>query len=212
MRIIMLGAPGAGKGTQARKLVEALRIPQLSTGDMLREAVAQGTQLGVAAGVAMKEGMLAPDDVVVGIVSERLQGDDLAGGYILDGFPRTLPQARALADLGVQIDLVLNLSVDEEDIVDRLTDRLTCPACSAMFHRTFMPPAAEGVCDSCGGGLIRRSDDNEETVRNRLKVYHEQTSPLVDFYAGQGVVKEVDATGKDPATVFALIGELLDLA
>ena len=212
MRIIMLGAPGAGKGTQARKLVETLQIPQLSTGDMLREAKAQGTKLGIAAGEAMKKGELVTDDVVVGIVSERLKGDDLAEGYILDGFPRTLPQARALAELGVNIDLVLDLVVDEEDIVDRLTGRLTCPACSAMFHRTFMPPAAEGVCDSCGGDLIRRADDNEETVRNRLQVYHEQTSPLVDFYAAQGIVKEVDGTGKDPATVFALIGELLDLA
>ncbi len=212
MKIIMLGAPGAGKGTQARKLVETLQIPQLSTGDMLREARSQGTELGIAAGASMEKGELVPDEVVVGIVSERLQGDDLAKGYILDGFPRTLPQARALADLGVKIDVVLNLIVDEQEIVERLTGRLTCPACSAMFHRTFMPPAAEGVCDNCSGKLIRRADDNEETVRNRLHVYHEQTSPLVDFYAGQGLVKEVGATGKDPATVFAAVGELLDLA
>ena len=176
----------------------------------MREARAQGTELGIAAAAAMAEGELVPDDVVVGIVSERLQGEDLARGYILDGFPRTLPQARALAQLGVDIDLVLNLIVDEQEIVERLTGRLTCPACSAMFHSSFMPPEVEGVCDSCGGELIRRADDNEETVRNRLNVYHEQTSPLVDFYAGQGLVKEVDGTGEGPETVFAMIGKLLD--
>jgi adenylate kinase len=210
MKIIMLGAPGAGKGTQARKIMEKLSIPQLSTGDMLREARKQGTPMGMKAAECMERGELVPDDVVVGIVSERLKADDMQKGFILDGFPRTVPQAEALAGMGVTIDVVLNIVVDEDEIVGRLTGRLTCPACSAMFHKLFMKPAAEGICDSCGGGLIQRSDDNEVTVRNRLEVYDKQTAPLVQFYSAYGIVKDVNGTGETPDSVWGKVQDILE--
>ncbi len=209
MKIILLGAPGAGKGTQARKIMELLSIPQVSTGDMLREAKAKGTALGLEAGRSMAKGELVPDAVVVGIVSERLKAPDMAKGFILDGFPRTLAQAKALHEMGVAIDLVLNIVVDADEIVERLTGRLTCGKCGAMYHRTFMVPKKEGTCDSCGGGLVQRADDNEATVRNRLEVYKQQTMPLVEYYGRFGSVKEVNGTGKTPEAVFNAVKGLL---
>lgn len=210
MKIIMLGAPGAGKGTQARKITDKLSIPQLSTGDMLREARAKGTEMGLKAAKLMEKGELVSDDVVVGIVAQRLEADDVAGGFILDGFPRTVPQAEALGKMGVKIDLVLNIIVEEQEIVDRLTGRLTCPACSAMFHKLFLKPETDGVCDSCGAQLVQRADDNEATVRNRLAVYDKQTAPLVQFYSAQGIVKDVNCTGQNPDSVWGKVQDILD--
>ena len=210
MKLIMLGAPGAGKGTQARKLMETYSIPQVSTGDMLRQARAQGTDLGLEAARFMEQGHLVPDDVVVGIVAERLKADDMVKGFILDGFPRTLPQAEALAKMGVTIDHVVNIIVEQKEIVARLTGRLTCSGCGFMHHKLFLAPRVEGICDKCGGKLIQRSDDNEETVLNRLAVYEEQTSPLVEFYGKSGLVRDVSGTGETPDSVFAKVRTILD--
>ncbi len=202
MKVIMLGAPGAGKGTQARKLQELHGIPQVSTGDMLREARAKGTELGIEAARYMEAGELVPDDVVVGIVAQRLKADDMGKGFILDGFPRTVPQAEALDRMGVAIDHVINIVVDEDEIVTRLTGRLTCTGCGFMHHKVFLPPREHGTCDKCGATLTQRADDNEETVRNRLAVYAQQTAPLVAFYGAKGLVKDVDGTGETPESVF----------
>jgi len=210
MKLVMLGAPGAGKGTQARRIMESYQIPQVSTGDMLREARARGTELGLEAARFMEDGHLVPDDVVVGIVSARLKSDELAGGFILDGFPRTLPQAEALDGMGVTIDAVLNVVVDSDELIERLTGRLTCSNCGFMHHRKFLRPAVEGVCDKCDGQLIQRADDNEETVRNRLTVYARQTMPLVEFYENKGLVHDLDGTGETPATVFEKVRGILD--
>ena len=210
MRLIMLGAPGAGKGTQARKIMEHYEIPQVSTGDMLREARRNGTEMGKKAAEFMDSGRLVPDEVVVGIVSERLQADDMKKGFILDGFPRTVPQAEALSNFGITIDKVVNLEVDEEELVERLTGRLTCPKCSAMYHKVFSLPKVKWVCDHDGAELIQRDDDTEATVRNRLKVYKEQTFPLVKFYQKEGIVVDVSGTGKDAGGVFEEIQSILD--
>lgn len=209
MKIIMLGAPGAGKGTQARKIEELHKIPQVSTGDMLREARKEGTELGLEAARYMEAGNLVPDDVVVGIVAERLKADDMANGFILDGFPRTVPQAKALDEMGVAIDYVLNIVVDEDEIVTRLTGRLTCTGCGFMHHKAFLPPKQEGICDQCGSALTQRADDNEETVRNRLKVYDDQTAPLVAFYGEKNLVKDIDGTGETPESVFVKVQAIL---
>ena len=203
MRLVLLGAPGAGKGTQARKIEEKWEIPQVSTGDMLRQARKAGTDLGKQAAEYMDSGRLVPDEVVVGVVSERLGQSDLAKGFILDGFPRTVPQAEALETLGVKIDRVVNLVVKEEELVERLAGRLTCPKCNAMYHRTFSPPKTQDRCDHDGAELIQRADDNEATVRNRLEVYRRQTHPLVEFYGKRGVLVDVDGTGKTAEDVFA---------
>ncbi len=203
MRLVLLGAPGAGKGTQARKIEETWDIRQVSTGDMLRQARKAGTELGRRAGGFMDSGRLVPDEVVVAVVSQRLKEADLAEGFILDGFPRTVPQAEALETLGVMIDKVVNLVVKEEELVERLAGRLTCPACNAMYHRTFSPPKTAGVCDHDGAELIQRADDNEATVRNRLEVYRKQTHPLVEFYGAKGVLVDVDGTGRTAEEVFA---------
>jgi adenylate kinase len=203
MRLVLLGAPGAGKGTQARKIEEKWDIRQVSTGDMLRQARKAGTELGRKAGEFMDTGRLVPDEVVVGVVSQRLKQADLAKGFILDGFPRTVPQAEALETLGVTIDRVVNLVVKEEELVERLAGRLTCPKCNAMYHRTFSPPKTGGVCDHDGAELIQRADDNEATVLNRLDVYRKQTHPLVEFYGAKGVLVDVDGTGRTADEVFA---------
>ncbi len=196
MNIIMLGPPGAGKGTQAKMLVDRLGIPQVSTGDMLREAVKEGTDLGIKAKEYMDAGKLVPDEVVIGIVKERLAQPDCGKGFILDGFPRTIPQAQALDEalkgLGKRIDHVVNVAVPAEELVARLTGRRTCKQCGAMFHVVFNPPEKEGVCDKCGGELYQRDDDKEETIRQRLRVYEDQTSPLIDYYGKQGVLHDID--------------------
>jgi adenylate kinase len=210
MKLIMLGAPGAGKGTQARKLMEAYSIPQVSTGDMLRQARTEGTNLGLEAARYMEQGQLVPDDVVVGIVAQRLKADDMTGGFILDGFPRTLAQAQALETMGVSIDHVINIIVDQEEIVARLTGRLTCSKCGFMHHKLFLVPEVEGVCDKCGGELIQRSDDNQKTVLSRLAVYDKQTSPLVEFYGRSGLVRDVSGTGETPDSVFSKVRSILD--
>lgn len=200
MRLILLGPPGAGKGTQAKLLVDTLGIPQVSTGDMLRAAVKAGTPLGQEAKQYMDRGALVPDAVIIGLVRERLQLADCARGYILDGFPRTVAQAEALektlAELSARLDHVVSLEVPTEDLVLRIAGRRTCRNCGAMYHVRFSPSQTDGRCDTCGGPTTQRDDDREETVRRRLQVYTDQTAPLIDFYAGRGLLKRVEGTGE----------------
>jgi len=196
VNLILLGPPGAGKGTQAKQLIDHFGIPQISTGDMLRAAVKAGTEMGVKAKACMDAGALVPDEVVIGIVADRLQETDCATGFILDGFPRTVPQADALKatlkGLGKDLQAVVSLEVDTEELVARLTGRRTCRHCGQGFHLQFDPPKVESVCDSCGGELYQRDDDCEETIRNRMKVYQEQTAPLVDYYQQDGLLAAID--------------------
>lgn len=200
-RLMMLGPPGAGKGTQAKRLAGELGIPHISTGDMLRDARRKGTELGKKAEEYMSAGDLVPDDVVIGIVDERLKEDDAAGGFILDGFPRTLPQAEALNDMGVELDHVLNIVVADDEVIRRISGRLSCPDCGAIYHRDANPPAEEGVCDRCGNdGLEQRADDRPEVVKARLETYQRQTAPLIEYYRGQSVLRDVDGTG-DPGHI-----------
>lgn len=194
--MIFLGPPGSGKGTQAKMISEKLGIPQISTGDMLRSAVREGTPMGRKAKAMMDAGALVADDVVVGIVQERLAKADCGTGFILDGFPRTVPQADSLQaclhELGKDLDAVISLEVDSDAVVERIAGRRTCRDCGKMFHVRFDPPKQENVCDSCGGELYLRDDDQEQTVRKRLEVYAEQTAPLIDYYQESGLVKAVD--------------------
>ncbi len=210
--IILLGAPGSGKGTQAKKLTESLSIPQISTGDMLREAVRNDTGMGRKAKAFMDQGGLVPDEVVIGIVKERLQAKDCEKGFILDGFPRTIPQAQALdrvvKELGKEIGSVLSLEVDEEEIMERLSGRRSCAGCGAMYHVRFNPPKEEGRCDKCVGTLLQRDDDKEETIRTRLVNYKKSTEPLIEYYRGSGKVHAVKASGNID-TIFANITTLL---
>ena len=196
MKLILLGPPGAGKGTQAAQLVERFGIPQISTGDMLRAAVAAKTPMGLKAKEAMDAGALVTDEIVIGIVRERLQQADCAKGFILDGFPRTVAQADALkstlAELDKQLDAVVSLQVEIDALVERLTGRRACRGCGRGYHISFDPPATEGVCDACGGELFQRDDDREETIRNRMAVYHEQTAPLESYYERENLLKTVD--------------------
>jgi adenylate kinase len=212
MNIILLGPPGAGKGTQAKMLVEKYGIPQISTGDILRAAVKEGTQLGKEAKRCMDKGELVPDAVVIGIVEERIQQPDCKQGYMLDGFPRTVPQAEALdgmlKNLNSQIDDVVSIEVDNEELVKRLTGRRTCRECGAGFHIMFDPPKQEGICDKCGGELYQRDDDNVETVTSRLKVYEAQTLPLIDYYKAQEKVRPIDGVG-DIKGIFSRITQIL---
>ena len=186
MNLILLGAPGAGKGTQAELLLEKLSIPAISTGNMLREAIANGTALGKKAKEYMDEGNLVPDDLILGIVAERVSRPDCARGFILDGVPRTLAQAEALEDRGVKIDHVISIEVDDSEIERRMTGRRVCAKCGASYHVSANPPKTEGVCDACGGELTIRKDDAPETVRKRLQVYHSTTEVLKDFYGKLG--------------------------
>ncbi len=212
MNLILLGAPGAGKGTQAKMISEKYGIPQISTGDMLRDAVAKGTELGRKAKEYMDRGELVPDEVVIGIVKERLQQPDCRKGFILDGFPRTIAQAEALdkmlGDLGMKIDAVINVAVPEEEVVKRIVNRRTCRKCGAVYHLIYNPPKEDNKCDKCGGELYQRDDDREETVRERYRVYRENTEPLIDYYRRKGVLFDVDGT-KDIKGVFQEIDEIL---
>ena len=196
MKLILLGPPGAGKGTQAKMLTDRFAIPQISTGDILRAAVKAGTEMGLQAKACMDAGGLVPDAVVVGIVRDRLQEKDCQAGFILDGFPRTVPQAEALtatlAELGKNLDAVLSLEVDVEALVERLTGRRTCRDCGRGYHVKFDPPQQAGICDACGGELVQRDDDREATIRKRLEVYREQTLPLVGYYQELGLLTRVD--------------------
>lgn len=198
-RLIFLGAPGAGKGTQAVRLSKTYAIPQISTGDILRQAIKEKRPLGQKALSFMEQGKLVPDEVVIGIIQERLKEVDCQNGFILDGFPRTVPQAEALDDvllhMCMAIDNVLDFEVPEEDLVKRLSGRRVCKSCGANYNVYFNPPDQENICGNCGGELYQRVDDQEDTIRNRLKVYHQQTEPLIDFYKNKGLLSEVDGTG-----------------
>ena len=192
MKLILLGAPGAGKGTQAEVLSKMLNIPTISTGNILRAAMKNGTPVGLKAKEFVESGKLVPDDVIIGIVKERLAEDDCANGYILDGMPRTIPQAEALEENGIDIDCALSLEVSDEVIIDRMTGRRICGSCGASFHTKSHPPKVEGKCDLCGGELPVRKDDAPETVKARLAIYHQETEPLKEFYAKRGKLKTVD--------------------
>lgn len=198
MKIIMLGAPGAGKGTQAKMIADKYSVPHISTGDIFRANIKNGTQLGMEAKEYMDQGLLVPDELTVKILLDRVAQEDCKNGYVLDGFPRTIPQAevldKALAELGDKIDYAINVDVPDENIVRRMSGRRACLACGATFHMEHVPPKQEGICDRCGKELVLRDDDKAETVLNRLSVYHDQTQPLIEFYSSKGVLKTVDGT------------------
>ena len=212
MKIIMLGAPGAGKGTQAKQIAAKFSIPHISTGDIFRANIKENTELGKKAKEYMDQGLLVPDELTVDLVIDRLSQEDCQKGYILDGFPRTIPQAEvldaALTELGDKIDFAIDVDVPDENIVRRMGGRRACVTCGATYHIEHVPPKAEGICDICGSELILRDDDKPETVSNRLKVYHDQTQPLIDFYTKKGVLKSVDGT-VDMMDVFAAIKAIL---
>lgn len=195
MKLILLGAPGAGKGTQAEVISEKYDIPSVSTGNMIRAALKNGTEMGLKAKAYIDAGALVPDEVVIGIVEEKLSGPDCKNGFILDGFPRTIPQAEALDKMGFGIDAALSIEVSDEEIVKRMSGRRVCEKCGASYHTEFKKPAVEGVCNACGGALVIRKDDEPETVLNRLKVYHDQTEPLKSYYAAAG--KLITVEGQD---------------
>jgi adenylate kinase len=213
VNLILLGPPGAGKGTQALKIVERFHIPQISTGDILRAAVKEKTPLGVKAKAFMDRGQLVPDDLVIRIIEERLKASDCRKGFILDGFPRTIPQAEALQSIltkiGMAIDHVVNIEVDPEELVRRLTGRRTCKNCGAMFHISFHPPQKEGICDRCGGSLYQREDDQEETIRNRLDAYQKQTAPLIRYYQQNDRLRSIQGTGEQDK-IFERVTRLLN--
>lgn len=192
MKLILLGAPGAGKGTQAEKICEKLNIPAISTGNIIREAMKTGTEMGKQAKAFVEAGKLVSDEVVIGIIKERLAQEDCANGFILDGFPRTIPQAQALDAMGIEIDKVISIEVPDEKIAQRMSGRRVCEKCGASYHTEYKKPAKEGECNLCGGNLIRRKDDEPETVLDRLHVYHEQTEPLKDYYANSGKLRLVE--------------------
>jgi len=211
--IVLLGAPGSGKGTQAERIAPAFDVPHISTGDILRAAVKRGTPMGLAAKRFMDAGDLVPDDVVIGIIRDRLTEPDTSAGFMLDGFPRTLEQAGALdamlAEAGRRLSLVLQIDVPEEELVQRLAGRRACRLCGRGYNVVFDPPRVEGVCDVCGGDLFQRDDDNEETVRNRLAVYRRQTEPLIGYYRDKGVLATVYGGGRTPDQVYTDVEQLL---
>lgn len=212
MKIIMLGAPGAGKGTQAKKIAEKYGIPHISTGDIFRANIKNGTELGKKAKTYMDEGLLVPDELVVDLVVDRVQQEDCKNGYVLDGFPRTIPQAdaldKALAELGEKMDYAINVEVPDENIVNRMSGRRACVGCGATYHIVHAPTKEENICDTCGGDLILRDDDKPETVLKRLGVYHEQTQPLIQYYTDKNILVEVDGT-VDLEDVFKAIVNIL---
>lgn len=208
MKLILLGAPGAGKGTQAEKIVEKYGIPAVSTGNILRAAVKDGTQMGLKAKAYMDAGQLVPDDVVIGIIKDRLKQDDCKKGFILDGFPRTIPQAQALEDAGIEIDKVIDIEVSDETITKRMSGRRVCSKCANSYHTEYKKPKVDGVCDSCGGALVQRKDDAPETVQARLAEYHQMTEPLKDFYKNLGklvTVQGQEEVADTTALVFAAL-------
>ncbi|MCI5699338.1 MAG: adenylate kinase [Lachnospiraceae bacterium] len=212
MRIIMLGAPGAGKGTQAKQVAGKYNIPHISTGDIFRANIKGGTELGKKAKEYMDKGALVPDELVVDLVADRIKQDDCKNGYVFDGFPRTIPQAealdKALEEMGSKIDYAIDIDVPDENIINRMSGRRACLACGATYHVQFNAPKAEGICDVCGKELVLRDDDKPETVKTRLQVYHTQTQPLIDYYSQKGVLKSVDGT-QDVADVFQSIVDVL---
>ena len=198
MKIIMLGAPGAGKGTQAKMIAEKYGLPHISTGDIFRANIKNGTELGKEAKEYMDKGLLVPDELTVRLLLDRVAQDDCKNGYVLDGFPRTIPQAEVLdeklSELGEKVDYAINVDVPDENIVNRMSGRRACLSCGATYHIVSIPPKKEGICDVCASALVLRDDDKPETVQNRLKVYHDQTQPLIDFYEKKGVLRSVDGT------------------
>ncbi len=213
MILILLGPPGAGKGTQAKKITEKYKFPQISTGDILRAAVKEGTEMGLKAKGYMDAGKLVTDEVVIEIIKDRIKEDDCSNGFILDGFPRTMAQASSLGDMlkenGMELGHVLDISVDESFLVERLTGRRTCKNCGFGYHIRFSPSSTDGVCDKCGGGLFQRDDDNEETVKNRFEVYKDQSDELKSFYSGLGKYQLIDGT-TDPESVFKAVSAVID--
>lgn len=212
MKIIMLGAPGAGKGTQAKMIAEKYGVPHISTGDIFRANIKNGTELGMEAKKYMDQGLLVPDELTVKILLDRVAQDDCKNGYVLDGFPRTIPQAevldKALTEINDKIDFAINVDVPDENIVRRMGGRRACLSCGATYHIEHIPPRKEGICDTCGKELVLRDDDKPETVKNRLNVYHQQTQPLIDFYQAKGILKTVDGT-VDMKDVFSAIVAIL---
>ena len=213
MKIVMLGAPGAGKGTQAKMISEKYNVPHISTGDIFRANIKENTPLGQKAKEYMDKGLLVPDELVVDLVVDRLAQDDAKNGYVLDGFPRTIPQAEALTEaldkIGEKLDYAIDVEVTDDNIINRMTGRRACVACGGTYHIKFNPTKKEGICDACGGELILRDDDKPETVKQRLTVYHDQTQPLIDYYTKEGILKEVDGT-LDLQAVFAEIVKILE--
>ncbi|MCI8583485.1 MAG: adenylate kinase [Dorea sp.] len=213
MKIIMLGAPGAGKGTQAKKIAGKYNIPHISTGDIFRANIKNGTELGMKAKTYMDQGLLVPDELVVDLVVDRVNQADCADGYVLDGFPRTIPQAEALTEalkrLGQKVDYAIDVNVPDENIINRMSGRRACVGCGATYHMVYAPTKQDGICDTCGGELILRDDDKPETVGKRLNVYHEQTQPLIDYYTREGILRTVDGT-IDIDDVFGAIVKLLE--
>lgn len=210
MKLIFLGAPGAGKGTQAEIIAAKLNIPTVSTGNIIREALANGTEMGLKAKAFIEAGKLVPDDVVIGIIKERLVKEDCNGGFILDGFPRTIPQAEALNNMGIIIDRVVDIDVPDQSVVNRMSGRRVCKGCGASYHIENKPSKVDGVCDSCGGELYVRKDDAPETVLDRLKVYHEQTEPLKDYYKECGKLRTVEGTAPIAEITEAILKVLED--
>lgn len=210
MKIILLGAPGAGKGTQAEKISEALNIPQISTGNIIREALKSGSEVGLKAKEFIESGKLVPDEVVIDIIKDRIAKDDCVNGFILDGFPRTIAQAEALDKMGISIDRVLDINVADETIAARLSGRRVCEACGSSYHMEFKKPAKDGVCDKCGGTLIQRKDDHPDTVADRLKVYHEQTEPLKEYYKKTGKLRVVEGQDSVEQTTYLTFCALED--
>ena len=208
MKMILLGAPGAGKGTQAERLCKVLEIPTISTGNILRAAVKNGTPTGLKAKAFMDAGKLVPDEVIIGIITERLAEDDCKNGYILDGVPRTIAQAEAMEKAGINFDAVVSIEVADEVIMERMSGRRVCENCGASYHLVAVPPKQPGVCDSCGGKLVQRKDDAPETVKDRLAVYHKETEPLKDFYAQRGLLKSVENQPSVEATTAAILKAL----
>lgn len=212
MKIIMLGAPGAGKGTQAKQIADKYQIPHISTGDIFRANIKEGTELGMKAKTFMDQGALVPDELTVALLIDRIQKDDCKNGFVLDGFPRTIPQAevldKTLTEMGEKMDYAIDVDVPDENIVKRMGGRRACINCGATYHIVNIPTKVEGVCDKCGSETVLRDDDKPETVQKRLRVYHDQTQPLIDYYKNQGILKTVDGT-RPMSDVFASIVEIL---